>query len=120
MFVLRRPQVSAPGADAVPGSGRIVGLAEQAGRETGPCPVPAVPAAESDLSGDGPALPDISHSRIGLSDTAMQLAIKRNVVQMQLHRSSPEVAGSTATARSWGRTVPIILHNPRHLSKIDE
>jgi hypothetical protein len=107
MFVLRRLQVSAPGADGMPDSGHTVGLAEQAGRETGPWPVPDVPVAESDLPGDSQALPDISHSRIGPSDSALRLVTKRNVVQTQLHRSSQEVAGSMLRLRGGSGPCPL-------------
>lgn len=81
--VLRSPQVGAASADAVSGLGRLVSLADQVSGETRPGLVPAIPVTRGDLPGDGQALADIGHPRIGLADAALQLAVERDVIEIQ-------------------------------------
>jgi hypothetical protein len=97
--ILRRAQVGPAGADTVPVLGRLVRLADQSGREIRPCSEPAVPVAGRDLFGDGQAFPDIGHPRIGLCDTALQLAVTGEVVEIQLHRYLLEVVATGGAAR---------------------
>ena len=57
--------------------------------EAGPGPVPAIAITGSDLLGDGQALAHVSHARMGLADTALELAVEILVIEIQLHYVSP-------------------------------
>lgn len=103
--VLRSPQIGAACADPVSGLGRLIGLADQAGCETRPALVPAIPVTRGDLLGDGQALPDIGHPRIGLADTALQLAVERDVIKIEFHRLPHEAA---STLQQHDRATPTL------------
>jgi hypothetical protein len=76
--VLGSPQQDAAGADPVACRQRGLALLGQVRREAGPGPVPAVAVTGSDLLGDGQALAHVGHARIGLADTALELALPRH------------------------------------------
>jgi hypothetical protein len=89
--VLGSPQQGAAGADPVACRQRCLALLGQVRREAGPGPVPAIAVTGSDLPGDGQALAHVGHARIGLADTALELAVEILVIEIQLHDVSPVV-----------------------------
>src|SRR6478735_12119468 len=89
---------------------RCLALLGQVRREAGPGPVPAVAVTGSDLPGDGQALAHVGHARIGLADTALELAVEILVIEIQLHDVSPRSAcdgGAAECGPAWVRPGPV-------------
>jgi len=78
-------------------------------REIRPRAVPAIPITRSDLLGDGQALPDVGHASVGLSEAALELAVERGIIKVELHRhlrdvsliGSPHISPGAGGDLSW-------------------
>lgn len=65
-----------------------LGLIDQGDGELRPGSLPAVAIANGDLLGDGQALADVGHARIGFANASLELAIEGLVVKVELHVGS--------------------------------
>ena len=97
--VFRCPQVVAPGAHQVARRTAVLGLRGHRGAEVEPGPVPTGTIARLDLLRDGEALAHVGHARIRLADAALQLAVERFVVEIQLHAPSPDARAPISATR---------------------
>ena len=85
--VLGRAQVRVAGADVVARPTGLVASRDKPARELRPRLIPAVAVARSDPLGDRQALPGVRHPGIALTDGTLELTVKGDIIEVELHHN---------------------------------